>query len=135
MNNHTQTEKLEQLLTTLRNIPGGQAFDLVSKKYPRSNDLDFLSTYTEEVQRFSVTDVSRVTLERDIDDFRVILRGKRTLIGQDQDPAQAVSEMLFTAGIATEWGCRAHNGSAQDNNGEFAVELFPDSGCCYLSES
>jgi len=134
MNNHTQSQKLEQLLTTLRNIPGGQAFDLVSKKYPRPSDLDLLSTYTEEVQRFSVTDVGRITLQRDIDDFKVILRGKRTLVGQDQDPAQAVSEMLYSAGIATEWGCRAHNGSIHAN-GEFAVELFPDSGCCYLSDT
>lgn len=134
MNNHTQSQKLEQLLKTLRNLPGGQAFDLISKKYPRPSEVDFPSTYTEEVQRFSMTDVSRITLERDIDDFKVILRGKRTLVGQDLEPTQAVAEMLYTAGIATEWGCRAQNGSAQDS-GEFAVELFPDSGCCYLSDS
>ena len=120
MPNQTRTQQVVNVMHVLSDVPGGEEFELISRKYPQRSPTGKMSGFEQHTHWCLLTEIDCATVPDDAETISVILHG--TAPGEQSSPTELARDLLFDNGLCDQWSYRAN----VDKDNRFCLEVFPE---------
>jgi len=107
-------------MRVLSSVPGGEEFEVISKKYPQRTATGEMSSFEKRTDLYDVKEIDRVNVPNDAEAISLVLHGKMQSL--HSNPADLARDLMYENGLCDDWGYRTN----VDRDNRFSLEVFPE---------
>jgi len=100
MSNQTRSEQLMNVMRVLSGVPGGEEFELISKKYPQRTPSGEMSSFEQHTELYLLTEIDRASVPSDAEAISLVLHG--TVQSEQINPGDLARDLMYDNGLCSD---------------------------------